>query len=341
MPYYLSPYIGTGIEPKDPFRPRGAAQPGWSSIDLRPDCSRVSGFALLHLPVPVIDTQLVKLAEDKLDILPALVRSALGNRLSVFLADVRFDQIISQLLIAPPLGKWKALRPCLSKKRWEILLGNELIWEMPLVGGGASYSDNFDRADAEALGLSWSAEIVGDIDLVSNKAQQSPATDIRSEIRWNQDLASDDHWAQATAQVLTAGNRRAGPTVRHHATARDYYCSAIDEDTNNVDFSKVVTGTWTQIATYAIAIATLTDYIVKVQIDGSTYTVWLDGTQRITGTDTSLTGNLRSGLYMAGPNASSALNDWSCGDVVAGGQLLRPRSLDGLSPFYPAMDGIS
>lgn len=37
--------------------------------------------------------------------------------------------------------------------------------------GGAAFSDNFDRANADALGANWT-EFTGDIDIVGNQARQ-------------------------------------------------------------------------------------------------------------------------------------------------------------------------
>ena len=48
--YYLVPYLGEGTD-RNPFRPDGSDQPGWSAIDLRPDVTVLDGFALLALPV--------------------------------------------------------------------------------------------------------------------------------------------------------------------------------------------------------------------------------------------------------------------------------------------------
>ena len=119
--------------------PCGPVIPG-PFVDLRPDGGATpdgggSNFCMLYLPVASADVRLVKLADDPLE---KLSTNRIGQLKSVFgvsdIQAIQFNQVVAELLLSPPPGKWKPLRPTAQGFN-EIWLGDK-IWEQPIVSGG-------------------------------------------------------------------------------------------------------------------------------------------------------------------------------------------------------------
>jgi hypothetical protein len=151
MPYYLTTYVGTGTR-KDPFRPFGSDQPGWTGIDLRPDASVADGFTIVFLPQPVSDLRLEKLSDHKDESISSNTTNSLKNKLDPAIDRATTKLTVARLLRQPPTGKWNPIKPVgmrTGQPAYEIWLGNERIYHEPIIRGGAS--DNFERADENPL----------------------------------------------------------------------------------------------------------------------------------------------------------------------------------------------
>lgn len=135
MPFYLSEWIGSGTK-TDPFHPAGSGQPGWSSIDLRPDASRLDGgtlnACLLWVPVAVSDPKTLFLADTPQSALTNPTRNFVQNKLNVDLTGVpnTFSATVGHILRnPPPENRWGVLLPTLG--RYEVWLG-QLVYEAPV-----------------------------------------------------------------------------------------------------------------------------------------------------------------------------------------------------------------
>ena len=161
-------------------------------------------------------------------------------------------------------------------------------------------TDNFTRADADALGISaetWSwTETTGDIDIVSNAASfQTAAT---SRARANYALSSTDHYAQGV--ITTAGTgAKVGPTVRFNASgASDTYSYYVRIGAaSRHQISKIVAGVSTSLFTDNTNDAVNGD-TVRLTVTGSSLSGTVNGIERVSGSDTSLTAGLRAGIEL-------------------------------------------
>jgi hypothetical protein len=169
-------------------------------------------------------------------------------------------------------------------------------------------NDDFVRTNADALGTAtvasvgqgWSwTEVVGDTDIVSNQAKTMDTAATNSN-RAETDLSTDDHYAQILC-VSVASTRRMGPAIRFNAATTTFYAGLTDSDAgighNHWAIHKMVEGTETfDLATNGTGWAAPSSNTLKLQIDGSSLELFQDSVSKVTLTDTSITGNLRTGF---------------------------------------------
>ena len=184
-------------------------------------------------------------------------------------------------------------------------------WEKPRT----TITDNFNRADADALGSSsegWSwTETAGDIDIVSNEALiQATEASARAE----SDLSSDDHYAQV---VITEHANDPGVNCRFNpAASNTYYHWRLEGDPgNNLQLFQRVTGTFTQEGSDVVD-SSSAPYTLKVSADGSTIKGYIGGVEKISETNVNITGYLRTGIR--GNGIGDTYNDFEAADLAAG-----------------------
>src|SRR5678816_4958844 len=111
-----------------------------------------------------------------------------------------------------------------------------------------SQSENFNQGDSTTVGpqLSWTEIVEANWSTLSN--QLITATDAVNDtrIRANADVSSADHFAQIECIGIGAGSG-AGPCARYASAADTCYHSWFYTGDNNIYFSKVVTGTRTNL----------------------------------------------------------------------------------------------
>jgi len=109
------------------------------------------------------------------------------------------------------------------------------------------------------------------------------------------DAASADVQVQADVKVAswaTSTNRTAGLMARYRDTS-NYYIFIYED--GQLKIRKKVAGTTTTVASKAFTLTTGTWYTLKGVVSGSTLTMWVNGTQQLTGTPTGLSTG-KSGL---------------------------------------------
>lgn len=328
MPYYLAPYIGAGTRP-DPFRPRGSSQPRWSAIDLRPDSSQITGRCLLFLPVHDPYPTLERLADTPQEFLGDSIRNRLQNALSLTLGQTRFDHMVEELLTLHARldgTRWKPLRPGVNSLM-RIYLGGPLSqWRPGSVG--AAISENWNCANSASLTcqLTWGEAATANSGIswgiTGNRAEMQAVEALIEWARAESDLATDDHFCQATMAAFTTQNAACsvGPSVRTAGGSDPncyFYRAEADVGLLQTQLWKRVTANFTSLGTDATDPAV--NDVLRVEADGSTVTGKTNGTTRITVTDTSVTSNLRCGVIGDLQTAGQviALDGWSAEDLAA------------------------
>lgn len=187
-------------------------------------------------------------------------------------------------------------------------------------------TDDFNRPDQSGLGTSaegWSWTTTAPaIDIVSNHAESQGGSEesARAEV----DLSSDDHYAQASV-TIGAVDQAVGVIVRfENAAGGDYYWGRTNSAASRWDLWKKVGGSFTLLGTNTTGWARPAGATLKVEADGTTIRVLQDGVEKISVSDASVAGHLRTGI--AGWDAEKIWDDFEAADLLAGTELVRVRS---------------
>lgn len=292
----LAPYVGTGTR-KDPFRPR-AAEGNWSAVDLRPDASVVDGFALLHHPSTSSDPLLRAIGSNKNEARSRAMEISLGNVLGkTFDGKNRsIADLVGDLLIAPPSVKgWNPLQPARlqnGSRILEVWLNGEQWFLQPVLAGGSSVTDNFNRANENPLAAPWTKAGVGNTFTLTSNQLTATGSPSDSAYYYAAAAATADQYSEIQAITLPT-NSDWGSGVRISGTgAIDGYFFLYYSGAGARTFFKNVAGTFTQLSG-SIDTDTAGDYVKSV-VSGSTLTQYRDTfttptTSRSTVTDTSIT----------------------------------------------------
>jgi len=320
---YLAPYVGVGTE-DDPFRPRGSEQEGWSAIDVRRDCTVVTGRALLS--VPVRDDTIGTYLGDAPDEVSATIKSAIENRFGITLAATRLRQIIPELLIAHAREdgtRWRPLR-AMHDGMFRVYLGG-LWWQAKSLSGGSTITESFNTADSDTLGpdLSWT-ELVGDIDIVSNAAK-SITTGSECIARADSDLATSNVYSQASVNYSGTSNPTdAGIIVRKDSSATlTFYLAASNYRgaSNQLGLWKSIAGTYTNLSSASFTFTP--PHTVRCEASGSSLTLLMDGAVKIGPvTNTAIAAGTRCGLrgYIATAGSYVTWDSFEAGDLAVAGE---------------------
>lgn len=174
-----------------------------------------------------------------------------------------------------------------------IILSNDLTWD-----------ENFDGTDWDCDGINNRANVVGNVGVDAAKADHN--------------LSTTDQEVQVTLSeyVFSAGTLIAGTICRKEdsTTATYYFGRGKRDPTAEFQIGKRVAGATTVIATWISTPAN--GDVLKFRLDGSTLTVFVNGTSRIITTDTSITTGVQCGIMGHSTNASNSadVDDWSAAD---------------------------
>lgn len=211
------------------------------------------------------------------------------------------------------LWDWERKYPGVPTKDFQPVGINEIA-----IRPTTTINDTFDRGNADALGTSsdgdWSwTEVQGDIDISGNKAVATAGG--RKFARADKDLSSDDHYAQAIWGTAGGGNSNTGVAVRKDSSATLTFYYAWNRDTD--DAMKIEESTDDSQTEVASGSYTISDgEVLKLTADGSTLTAYVDDVQKLQGSDSSISGNLRTGLQ--GYYAKTTWNNFQAADLAAG-----------------------
>jgi hypothetical protein len=107
---------------------------------------------LLHLPSHDPDSALTLIGHAKQEGLGA--RATVNTRLNMSLrAGQSVQEAVITLLTEPAANGWKPIQPTIDGA-YEIWLGG-LFWSAKTVRGGATFTDDYERADSADLGADW------------------------------------------------------------------------------------------------------------------------------------------------------------------------------------------
>ncbi len=130
------------------------------------------------------------------------------------------------------------------------------------------------------------------------------------------DLASDDHYAQIVGTALgSVTDDEIRVLVRRNASNRDHYAFIVDQ-AEDYQIYKFVSLNFTSLAVLNNQPLISAGAVIKIEADGSNLTGFTDTTERLSTTDTDLTGNVRTGFGLR-QNVVRADN-FEAGDLFPG-----------------------
>ena len=341
MPFYICEYIGEGTKAA-PFRPALFSESAeCSAIDIRPDASKLDGgglnAALVFCPLDLTGPKWTKLGENKAESLSGARVQAIYSRLKIAArnAGTRIDDILADLLIAPPAKGWPALMP--NRGWYELWLGprpDKLLFKMAAIGGGAT--DSFNRANETPLAAPWTRITggSGNINLASNALTASAAGD--KFYYYSGAASSADQYSQWT-NPTRVNNDDWGPAVRVQSGAFSGYWFGIFSGIDGQAINKFVAGSFSLIENLPDFTPAAGD-IYRCEASGSTITAKRNGAE-VSGspsTDTSLTGG-QPGVFVY--DTGGSIDDFDGGDLGGGGEE-PPAAPDEGQPFHRRFWGI-
>ncbi len=312
MKFFLDTFVGDGLGegPDDnAFRPEhGEGVKG--IIDLRGDSTRQEGVVLVGADA-LVGTPLIDFG-DTLDqrLNPNRLRE-FANRLGITLDQTDLRTVIAEIVLLhgrtddAMLGsRWRRVKQTVNGLH-EIFLGAQPVYRAPVIQGTA-ISESFNQADSSTLGpdLTWT-EIEGNLATLNNEVRPTTNND-SSWGRADSDLDTDDH--EAEVDVVTLESNGASEQVNAEVYGRipsngdltGYGMYRSLRSTDDADaihrILKRVTGTKTILAGPTTLAWTGGPETLRIKMDGSTITGYIDDVLVHTDTDTSITGNVRCGV---------------------------------------------
>ncbi|MFB7244667.1 hypothetical protein ACFCYX_19665 [Streptomyces populi] len=194
-----------------------------------------------------------------------------------------------------------------------------------------TFTDSFDRTNSTDLGASW-VEVSGDWSIVSNQLSPGAAGGTII-LRAAGAMAGPDHFVQATIAATTAASH--GVWGRGNSNISNGYL--LRNDGSSWDLFAVVGGSFTVIGSYAVAAAP--GDVVKLEMVGSAIKGYINGTLRISVTDTAVTSGTSVG-FRSESTSSIRFDDFSAADVVAGATLGIATEVDTAQPVTGSKSAI-
>ncbi len=356
MHYYLTPYIGSGKLGltkggkllADPFRPLGSDQPGWSAIDLRPAGQVLDGFALLAVPARNDHAGQEYLGADGESRASAQLTTRIGNKLGITLDRFSIKDLLGELLIvhAKQDGtRWKPLTPEFvapgsRTKVYRARLG-DLEYVLPVLAGGATITDDFNRADSgdpgsSSEGWAWTELFTGVqgtvLEIVSNSMRGGAPAGFNTHVaRAEGALDSSDHSVQVEIDWVGANSLNTFASIgTRWATGSDpdHYIFGNNDysGTTRWEMYKRVSGTHTLIGnTSSHGGLGGAGQTMKMISNGSSQEGLSNTVSKIAVTDTGVTSGVRTGLWANTTGATIRFENWTASDLAAAGQPYRKR----------------
>lgn len=190
-------------------------------------------------------------------------------------------------------------------------------------------SDDFNRANVDPVDGNWVNLSSGDpFKIVSNQAVPRSTNDAEGSydgsISW-----PNDQYSEATLTGTSGGGSGEGPGVSVRSQAGNIYYRIIVSFINgNIEIAKFNTS-YTQLGGFFSAGFTSGD-VLRVEVSGSTITVYKNGVSQTTRTDSAITFGKPGISYSSIGGASNIVDNWSGGDLGAAAGL--PATFDPI-PF--------
>jgi hypothetical protein len=177
------------------------------------------------------------------------------------------------------------------------------------------FSDDFNRADNDVPGNGWT-ERGSDFDILSNTLTSSNTAQTDT-CHNSTGIVSANYAVQASRSHSSGYGGVCGRRVDQGADSDMY--AALTLVGTGFELYKYVGGAFTQLgSTYTTTISAGVAYTVRLAMQGATITGFLDGVERVSATDSTLTAQGNAGVM----NYGTAWDDFLVEDLRPSGQFL-------------------
>ena len=301
--FFISEWEGKGTYPDSPFLPAFMDQLPKDTpvglIDLRPDPSIVDGYCLGYIDtdLSISKAGVLKLTDSPFENLDLSETSLLSTRYEL---QLKQDSTLAEFITDVLTKKNDKTPPSITKGKDgkdRIYIGGLIYGEPEPEFSHTTITDAFTRADASTLGTSsegWSwTNVVAGWGITSNIARQKLGYGDVVCAYANSDLTSTDVYAQATTQ----SNGDCGVIMRKAASSTQTYYLFHQPGDGKAYIYKVVTGSFTNLTPSGYSITYGAGRIIKGQENGSSLTIYYNGSSLGSITDSSITTGQYAGMF--------------------------------------------
>lgn len=319
MRYVLAPFEEAVDSRGMPtWRPLGMLD-GDDFIDLR-DRGSTNGYALMVTSRPASDSlpRQVDVAERIDDILDNGVKRRMAQSLGADLPDrTTLAELIPAIMFTPPPGKWGRIQST-SEGNLTVTLG-DWSFTMPTVTNFFG-EESFNKADSTTLGpvFTYIEGTGSDWSVIGNAATVNGVSQLFV-TRCQQNLSSQNHWSEV---LVTNGGDTVGPMVRVETTteADTAYIFELRDSNNTYYFWKRINGASTYFRdniTIPAGYVNTVPMRLRVEVDGSTVSCYINNKLLHTVTDTSIVTNDHVGIIAWNSNNNVRIDAFTFGDMTA------------------------
>ena len=191
-----------------------------------------------------------------------------------------------------------------------------------------SGSDDFNRANG-SLGLNWTDVTDGGLAIVSQAVAGTASAGVSGDIRTAESYAGDQYSQVAVTSTQLTGGQWIGPMVRAQNGGKNAYVGVYKWNNGSPELQlfKRSGTSWTQLGSTYNSGALTAGTQLQVKVTGSAISFLQNGVQRISATDTSLTGGA-PGIMSYG---TGQVDNWAGGNAASGGTFTVGGTVSGLT----------
>lgn len=163
------------------------------------------------------------------------------------------------------------------------------------------FSDSFDRADSTDLGADW-VERQGDVQIVSNRVQLASTASTINCHHSGGPYSTADYAVQATLNFGTTGPQAGvmARRVNNGVSDSDYYGLYLHSGSGKLRILRRSGGSDTLIGGVNFTVSAGVDYVLRLEVIGSTLVGKVDGVEYLRFEDSTLTAPGDAGIFSRG-----------------------------------------
>lgn len=196
------------------------------------------------------------------------------------------------------------------------------------------------NADISTIGFVKRSGDTGQFLITTGERCRPGSTAASVQYTWGLDIPPDpDYWAEVGFVFLDRSKtQRSGITIRSSIDDRTFYLLRVRyvafDPNATLELYKAVNNTFTPLDSYSFAVTDGTSGIIRLEAVGTSIRGYLNGTQRVTATDSSITQAGRVGLYNTYDVAGSDTGGMQLDNVNASYAGAQPMQAAGVSAGY-------